>query len=59
MAASNSNVKESQNATRTGGFVEEESWFADKSRESKRMLRNSPTTPAPPLGDDVADQWFR
>ncbi len=39
--------------------VEEEAWFSDRSRESKRLLRTSPTTPPPPIGDDVADSWFR
>jgi len=38
---------------------DEESWFSDASRERKRPLRTSPTTPPPPIGDAVADGWFR
>ncbi|MFO0739542.1 MAG: hypothetical protein U0270_26825 [Labilithrix sp.] len=52
----NPRVKESQ----TGPLEQdEEAWFADRGRESKRLLRTSPTTPPPPIGDELADRWFR
>ena len=38
---------------------DEEKWFCDYGRERKRPLRHSPTTPPPPIGDDLADRWFR
>jgi hypothetical protein len=38
---------------------DEEQWFTDRSRERKRPLKTSPTTPPPPLGDPLADGWFR
>jgi hypothetical protein len=39
---------------------EEEKWFADaRGRERKRPLKTSPTTPPPPIGDALADGWFR
>ncbi|MDF2694074.1 MAG: hypothetical protein K0S65_2457 [Labilithrix sp.] len=38
---------------------EEEKWFGDYRREQKRPLRSSPSTPPPPIGDDLADRWFR
>jgi hypothetical protein len=38
---------------------DEEQWFVDHRRERKRPLRTSPTTPPPPIGDEVADRWFR
>ncbi len=40
---------------------DEEQWFGDYGRERKRPLRYSPTTPPPPspIGDDLADRWFR
>lgn len=37
----------------------EEKWFADATRERKRPSRSSPTTPPPPIGDALADSWFR
>jgi hypothetical protein len=37
----------------------EEQWFTDRNRETKRPLKTSPTTPPPPLGDELADRWFR
>lgn len=37
----------------------EEGWFKDGQREKKRPLRTSPTTPPPPIGDAMADRWFR
>ena len=39
--------------------TEEEKWFGDYGRERKRPLRSSPTMPPPPIGDDLADRWFR
>ena len=39
--------------------TEEETWFSDRNRETKRPLRTSPTTPPPPIGDPLADSWFR
>ena len=39
--------------------VDEEKWFCDYGRERKRPLRQSPTTPPPPIGDELADGWFR
>lgn len=56
MAASNEYVNESQNGTRS---EEEESWFAEGSRESRVMTRTSAPPPPPPIGDDEADSWFR
>jgi hypothetical protein len=38
---------------------DEEKWFSDYRRERKRPVRCSPTTPPPPIGDDLADRWFR
>lgn len=38
---------------------DEERWFTERERERKRPLRTSPTTPPPPIGDAVADRWFR
>ena len=38
---------------------DEERWFGDYGRERKRPLRTSPTTPPPPIGDALADKWFR
>ncbi|HVH47533.1 MAG TPA: hypothetical protein VM925_34595 [Labilithrix sp.] len=38
---------------------DEEKWFVDFQRERKRPLRTSPTTPPPPIGDALADSWFR
>lgn len=38
---------------------DEEQWFVDFRRERKRPLRTSPTTPPPPIGDALADTWFR
>ncbi|MBX3213370.1 MAG: hypothetical protein KF850_15140 [Labilithrix sp.] len=37
----------------------EERWFGDYSRERARPVRQSPTTPPPPIGDALADRWFR
>jgi hypothetical protein len=37
----------------------EEDWFNDYQRERKRPLRASPTSPPPPIGDPLADGWFR
>jgi hypothetical protein len=37
----------------------EEQWFSDGNRERKRPTRTSPTMPPPPIGDPVADRWFR
>ncbi len=38
----------------------EESWFKDhRGREMKRPFRSSPTMPPPPIGDALADGWFR
>jgi len=56
MYSPNSQVKESQSGQLK---QDEEAWFADRGRESKRMLRTSPTTPPPPIGDELADRWFR
>ena len=39
--------------------LDEEAWFTDRNRETKRLLRTSPTTPPPPIGDELADRWFR
>ena len=39
--------------------TDEEQWFSDYNRERKRPLRTSPTTPPPPIGDALADSWFR
>jgi len=39
---------------------EEERWFTDRDgRDRKRPLRTSPTMPPPPIGDALADGWFR
>ena len=38
---------------------DEERWFSDREREKKRQTRTSPTRPPPPIGDVVADRWFR
>jgi len=56
MASPDPKVKESQF---TKFQQEEEAWFSDRSRESKRLLRTSPTTPPPPMGDDEVDSWLR
>lgn len=52
-------VKESESSPSLTLDRTEEEWFADRSRESKRLLRTSPTTPPPPIGDPFADGWFR
>jgi hypothetical protein len=39
--------------------LDEEAWFSDRHRETKRPLRTSPTMPPPPIGDELADRWFR
>lgn len=39
--------------------TDEDRWFAERERTRKRPLRSSPTTPPPPIGDQVADRWFR
>jgi hypothetical protein len=39
--------------------LDEEAWFSDRNRETKRPLRTSPTMPPAPIGDDLADRWFR
>jgi hypothetical protein len=36
---------------------DEERWFA--ASEPKRPLRACPSAPPPPIGDAIADQWFR
>lgn len=59
MATTNNDVKQSQIGTSSGAPIEEEAWFADRGRETTRPLRTSPTTPPPPIGDDLADGWFR
>lgn len=59
MSPFDTKVKESQVAPTTSFNRSEEDWFADRSRESKRLLRTSPTTPPPPIGDMFADRWFR
>lgn len=48
--------------------TDEDRWFAERERQKKRPsfspppergpLGSSPTTP-PPIGDQVADRWFR
>lgn len=39
---------------------EEDTWFViSQRRDRKRPLRTSPTTPPPPIGDALADGWFR
>jgi hypothetical protein len=38
----------------------EERWFADQGRSpTTRPTRTSSTTPPPPIGDPLADRWFR
>jgi hypothetical protein len=50
----------SQDSSQQSDFQnEEERWFTEHGRERKRPLRTSPTTPPPPIGDDLADHWFR
>jgi hypothetical protein len=39
--------------------ADEERWFSDRDRSQKRPFRSSPTTPPPPIGDALADGWFR
>lgn len=56
MASPDPRVKESQSSQLE---LDEEAWFSDRNRERKRPLRTSPTTPPPPIGDEVADRWFR
>jgi hypothetical protein len=36
----------------------EEQWFAS-ARQQKRPFRSSPSVPPPPIGDEMADRWFR
>jgi hypothetical protein len=38
---------------------DEEKWFSESGQQRKRPLKTSPTTPPPPLGDALADRWFR
>lgn len=59
MSAFDLKVKESESAAPQSFHHSEEAWFADRSRESKRLLRTSPTTPPPPIGDTECDRWFR
>ena len=59
MSSFDNKVKESESNGPASFHHAEESWFADRSRESKRLLRTSPTTPPPPMGDPIADSWFR
>ena len=50
----------SQKTNPDPGFQnDEERWFYERSQERKRPSRSSPTTPPPPIGDDMADRWFR
>lgn len=56
MGTTNPQVNQSQNSQLK---LEEEAWFADRGRGTKRPLRSSPTTPPPPIGDELADRWFR
>lgn len=59
MSSFDAKVKEFESAAPNSFHHSEEAWFADRSRESKRMLRTSPTTPPPPMGDDMVDSWLR
>jgi hypothetical protein len=36
----------------------EEQWFASATQQ-KRPFRVSPSVPPPPIGDEMADRWFR
>jgi hypothetical protein len=36
----------------------EEEWFASATQQ-RRPFRMSPSLPPPPIGDDMADRWFR
>ena len=40
-------------------LTDEERWFAERERDKKRPTRSSPTMPPPPIGDALADRWFR
>jgi hypothetical protein len=59
MSSSAVKVQESQICPSLSSDRTEEEWFADRSRESKRLLRTSPTTPPPPIGDAFVDRWLR
>jgi hypothetical protein len=50
-----------KNEQQTPNFQsDEEMWFSDHGKGRKRPLRQSPSTPPPPpIGDDLADRWFR
>jgi len=54
---SSASTNEQQEAPRLQ--FDEEKWFGDYVRERKRPVRQSPTTPPPPIGDELADRWFR